>query len=48
MKLKLAIILLLGAASLGLENVLVLQGDPIAERAHVTAVADYRSTGMTP
>ena len=37
---------LLGAASLGLENVLVLQGDPIAERDHVTAVADYRSTGL--
>jgi len=37
---------LLGAAALGLENVLVLQGDPIAERDKVTAVADYKATGL--
>jgi homocysteine S-methyltransferase len=37
---------LLGAAALGLENVLVLQGDPIGERDNVTAVSDYKATGL--
>ncbi len=37
---------LLGAASLGLENVLVLQGDPVTERDAVTEVGDYRATGL--
>ena len=37
---------LLGAAALGLENVLVLQGDPIIERDNVSSVADYTSTGL--
>jgi 5,10-methylenetetrahydrofolate reductase len=37
---------LLGAAALGLENVVVLQGDPIAERDNVTAVTDYKATGL--
>ena len=37
---------LLGAAALDLENVLVVQGDPISERDAVTEVSDYRSTGL--
>jgi 5,10-methylenetetrahydrofolate reductase len=37
---------LLGASSLGLENVLVVQGDPIAEREAVTEVSDYRATSL--
>jgi 5,10-methylenetetrahydrofolate reductase len=37
---------LLGAAAMGLDNVLVLQGDPIAERDAVTEVADYKATSL--
>lgn len=37
---------LLGAAAMGLENVLVLQGDPIAQRDGVTGVRDYTATGL--
>jgi homocysteine S-methyltransferase len=37
---------LLGAAALGLENVLVLQGDRLTEREDATAVADYTATGL--
>jgi 5,10-methylenetetrahydrofolate reductase len=37
---------LLGASSLGLENVLVIQGDPISERDAVTEVSDYRATDL--
>jgi homocysteine S-methyltransferase len=37
---------LLGAQALGLENVLVVQGDAIAERDPFSAVADYTATGL--
>jgi 5,10-methylenetetrahydrofolate reductase len=37
---------LLGAAALGLENVVVLQGDPLADRDNATSVADYKATGL--
>ena len=37
---------LLGAQVLGLENVVVVQGDPIVERDHATAVADYKATEL--
>ncbi len=37
---------LLGAQVLGLENVLVIQGDPIVERDATTSVADFTATGL--
>ena len=37
---------LLGATALGLQNVLVLQGDPITERDAVTPVRDYTATRL--
>ena len=37
---------LLGASALGLENVMVLQGDPIFERDATTQVADFQTTSL--
>jgi 5,10-methylenetetrahydrofolate reductase len=37
---------LLGAATLGLENVLVLQGDGLTEREKAASVADYTATAL--
>ena len=37
---------LLGAQLLGLENLLVVQGDPMTERDSSTAVKDYSATGL--
>src|SRR5438552_18520442 len=37
---------LLGAQVLGLQNLVVVQGDPIIERDHATPVADYKATDL--
>jgi homocysteine S-methyltransferase len=37
---------LLGAQTLGLENVLVIQGDPVTDRDNFASVAEYTATGL--
>ena len=39
---------LLGAQAMGLENVLVLQGDPVTERDGFAAVSELTATSSSP